>query len=224
MAPGSPATMYPCGETHPIRILLIDDHAIVRAGYRRLLDSCDHIEIAAEAASGEEAYRCFLAQPSDVVITDLSLPGISGLETIRRIRRRDSEARVLVFTVHEEPDFVERALEAGALGYVTKSSPPDELLSAIDTVAAGGRYLCGQARARLAQRSSNQALEQLSHREFEILRLLAEGRTVGDIATVLSLSVKTVANYNTSIKAKLGVATAAQLARVAINHRLVSPG
>lgn len=208
-----------------VRVLLVDDHAVVRAGYRALLQSAPEIEVAAEADSGELACRRFAELAPDVVIMDLSLPGIGGLEATRRIVQRDAAARVLVFSMHEDPMFVERALAAGARGYVTKSSAPRVLVAAVKQVAAGGRYIGGDVEARLAferVRSGDTPLMDLSTREFEIFCLLAEGVTSADIAKRLSLSQKTVANYGTQLKTKLNVASAAELTRLAIRHGIIA--
>jgi two-component system invasion response regulator UvrY len=204
-----------------LKILLVDDHAVVRAGYRRLLDTSSLNISVVEAGSGEHGYACYAVQTFDLVIMDLSLPGIGGLEAIRRITQRDRCARVLVFSIHDESVFIERALEAGARGYISKSSAADVLVEAVDKVVRGEIYLgpdiaeCLTGTGRAQQRA---VFEVLSPREFDIFRLLAEGRTVSEIALLLSLSAKTIANYNTQIRNKLGVASAAELARLAIRH------
>jgi DNA-binding NarL/FixJ family response regulator len=155
---------------------------------------------------------------------DLALPGMGGLEAIKRIRMRDADARILVFSMHEEPMFVERALAAGAAGYVTKRSAPEALVAALKQVAAGGRYLDRGLERRLAFeriRGLDSPLMQLSTREFEIFCLLAEGASSSDIARRLSLSPKTVANYSTQLKSKLNVSSAAEFARLAIRHGII---
>lgn len=208
-----------------IRILLIDDHVVVRAGYRRLLESSPDIQIAAESGGGEEGYALYSRGAFDVVVTDLSLPGISGLETIRRIRQRDPLARILVFSVHEEPGFVTRSLAAGALGYVSKSADAEVLLAAIRSVAGGERFVAPGLAAGLTRSGSDSArsrLQALTPREFDILRLLAEGRSTGEIAEIFSLSQKTVANYHTQIKNKLDVSNLAELTRFAVRVGVIS--
>ncbi len=213
-------------EKGKIRILLVDDHAVVRAGYRMLLHNAAGIDIVAEADSGETACRAFAAVAPDVVVMDLSLPGMGGLEAIRRIRIRDPGARILVFSMHEDPVFVEQALAAGARGYITKSSAPQVLVEAVQQIAAGGVHLDPDIAQRLAfQRNRGQGtpLAELSTREFEIFCLLAEGLSANEIARRLSLSYKTVANYSTQIKSKLEVGTVAELARLAIRHGIVEP-
>jgi len=210
--------------TGRVRVLLVDDHAVVRAGYRMLLNVAPEIEVVGEADSGEGACRLFAELAPDVVIMDLTLPGIGGLEAIRRIVQRDSKAKVLVFSMHEDTLFVEQALAAGARGYVTKSSPPHVLVAAVKDVAAGGRPLAGDLAQRLAfagVRGGDSPLKELSTREFAIFCLLAEGLSSAEIAKRLSLSQKTVANYGTQLKNKLKVGTAAEIARLAIRHGVI---
>lgn len=212
---------------HAVRVLLVDDHAVVRAGYRRLLESTAHIRITAEAGDGESGYQAYTEQAFDVVVMDLTLPGISGFETSRRILQRDRAAKILVFSIHDEPGFVRRALDTGVLGYISKSSASDVLIEAVERVAAGESYLGDDVAARLTTSTINQhdlPLHVLSPREFEIFKMLAEGKSVNDIADILSLSVKTVANYNTQIKAKLEVSNATELVRIAIRHGVVGAG
>lgn len=213
------------GNARRIRVLLVDDHAVVRAGYRLLLQNAPEIEVVAEAETGELACRYFSEHRPDVVIMDLSLPGIGGLEAIRRIMARDPEARILVFSMHEDTMFVEHALAAGARGYITKSSAAQILVEAVKQVAGGKVHLDGDIAQRLAfqrTRGRDTPLMGLSTREFEIFCLLAEGLNVSEIAKRLSLSYKTVANYSTQVKNKLQVSTVAELARLAIRHGIVS--
>jgi len=207
-----------------IRILLVDDHAVVRAGYRTLLEDIHGLEIIAEADTGDSAVKLFVERAPDIAIMDLSLPGIGGLEAIRRIIQRKHDARILVFSMHEDTVFVEQALQAGARGYITKTSAPNVLVEAVRQVAAGGMYLDPDVAQRLAfqkTRGASSPMAGLSTREFEIFCLLAEGETVNDIARRLSLSAKTVANYATQIKSKLDVSSVAEIARLAIRHGFV---
>ncbi len=209
---------------NPLRVLLVDDHAVVRAGYSVLLKHAGDIRIVAEADSGEEACRLFAAESPDVVIMDLSLPGIGGLEAIRRMIARDPQARVLVFSVHGDLVFVEQALQAGARGYITKRSAPEELVDAVRTVARGGVHLDADIAQELAfqkTRGDGSPFRALSTREFEIFCMLAEGQSVNDIAERLSLGYKTVANYSTQVRSKLEVGSNAELARLAIRHGIV---
>lgn len=210
--------------TGKIKVLLVDDHAVVRAGYRMLLQNSDEIEILAEADSGEKAYKTYVELHPDVVVMDLSLPGMGGLGAIRRIVARDPEAKVLVFSMHEDTVFVDQAVNAGARGYITKSSAPDVLIDAIRDIAQGKNYLDAGTAQRLAYqklRGKDSPFENLSTREFEIFCLLSEGLNTNEIAGRLSLSYKTVANYSTQIKNKLKVNTVAELARLAIRHKLI---
>jgi len=209
-----------------VRVLLVDDHAVVRAGYRLLLQHEADVEVVAEADTGELACRLYADLDPDVVVMDLALPGMGGLEAIKRIRMRDDRARILVFSMHEEPMFVERALAAGASGYVPKSGAPEALVAAVRQVAAGGRYLDRALEQRLAfdrVRGHDSPLMELSTREFEIFCLLAEGASSAEIARRLSLSPKTVANYSTQLKSKLDVGSVAEFARLAIRHGILRP-
>lgn len=206
------------------RVLLVDDHAVVRAGYRLLLQQAPQIEVIGEADSGEQACRLFVELAPDVVVMDLTLPGIGGLEALRRIVQREPAAKVLVFSMHEEAPFVEQALAAGARGYVSKTSEPQVLVAAVQQVAAGGEALAADIAARLAfarMRGRDSPLTALSTREFEIFCLLAEGRGAAEIAKRLSLSQKTVANYGTQLKSKLKVGSTAELTRLAIRHGII---
>lgn len=209
-----------------IRVLLVDDHAVVRAGYRMLLKNSEDIEVVAEADSGERACKAFAELRPDVVVMDLSMPGIGGLEAIRRIIARDVNAKILVFSMHEDTVFVEQALQAGAQGYLTKSSAPEILVEAIKELASGKQHIDSEIAKRLAvqkSRGKDSPFSGLSTREFEIFCLLAEGLNTSEIAKRLSLSYKTVANYSTQIKSKLKVSTIAELARLAIRHNIVHP-
>lgn len=207
-----------------IRILLVDDHVIVRHGYRTLLEKLPDIEIAGEAADATEAYACFQDVRPDVVIMDISMPGASGIEAIGHILRRDSNARVLVFTMHQNPAFVIQATRAGALGYITKSSAPDVLIRAVYEVHGGRRVLSpdiAQVVAISKLRGEPVPLGELSPREFEILQLLVGGRTPQEIAQFLHLSPKTVANGHYEIKRKLGVKSDIELVRLALRLQVL---
>ena len=206
-----------------IRVLLVDDHAVVRAGYRVLIDGDSRLEIVAEAESGERAYQLYLEHAPDVVIMDLSLPGMGGLEAIKRIVTRDGDARILVFSMHEDTAFVEQALHAGARGYITKSNAPEVLLDAIREIAAGEIYLDRRLAQDLAMLKGSSRFSALSPREFSIFCLLAEGLGNMEIADRLNLSTKTVANYSTMIKKKLGIDNRAGLVYLALRHGIVQP-
>jgi DNA-binding NarL/FixJ family response regulator len=210
-----------------IRVLLADDHPVVRSGYLRLLDQTGNIRVVCEAGDGEAAHAGWLATQPDVVVTDISMPG-GGLELIRRLLQRDPRARVLVFSMHDGAGLVAQALAAGAAGYVTKGSAPECLLDAVRTVFAGRRYLSpdiAPLQQRRAAEPELQRMAELSVREFETFRLLAQGRSVDECATALCLSPKTISNHQTLIKEKLGVATLAALAHLALRHGVISaPG
>ncbi|MCS3902561.1 DNA-binding NarL/FixJ family response regulator [Methylohalomonas lacus] len=210
---------------NPIRVMLVDDHAVVRAGYRMLLKNSVDIEVIAEADNGESACKQYNQLQPDIVVMDLSLPGIGGLEAIRRIIARDPDARILVFSMHEDTIFVEQALQAGAQGYMTKSGAPEALIDAVRALASGKTHLDKNIAERLAfqkMRGKDTPFSGLSTREFEIFCLLAEGHSTSDIAKRLSLSYKTVANYSTQIKNKLEVGSIAEIARLAIRHQIVN--
>lgn len=208
-----------------IRILLADDHAIVREGYRSLLSKQPGMQVVAEAGDGVQAYQLFKSCRPDLVITDLSLPGVSGLELIAKIKQRDSGAKMLVFSMHHNSAFAVQACRAGALGYVTKSSEPEVLLRAIAEVAAGRPVLSPDIAQALALEKlghERQVLESLTVREFEILRLLVEARPVEEIARILNISSKTVSNCHYLIKRKLNVNSDIELTRLAIKLEVVS--
>jgi len=202
-----------------ISILLIDDHAIVREGYRALLAKQTGLQVIAEAENAIQAYQLFKQFKPDLVITDMSLPGSSGLQLIARIKQHSVDAKILVFSMHQNPAFAEQALRAGALGYVSKSSEPEVLLRAIQDVYSGKHMLSPDIAQLLALEklgSERLALQTLTVREFEILRLLMDGMSHDDIARVLSISAKTVGNSHYLIKSKLGVASDIELTKLAI--------
>ena len=208
-----------------IRLLLVDDHPVVRAGYQRLLEQTSEMRVVAQAGGVDAACAAFAAlglEHPDVTVTDLSMPGSGGLELIRRLRERQADARVLVFSMHDSEMLVRRAFELGARGFLPKSSEPDRLLDAVRAVHAGQRYLGAGLPAQLLQAAGGaNALDSLTPREFEVFRLLARGESPADCARALHLSAKTVSNHQTLIKEKLGVATSAALAHLAIRHGVV---
>jgi two-component system, NarL family, invasion response regulator UvrY len=209
-----------------ITILLVDDHPVVREGYRRLLERQPGFQVCAEAEDAASAYRAYRATSPDVVVMDLSMPGAGGLEAVRHIRQWDREARILVFTMHSGAAFALKAFEAGASGYVTKSSAPSELVRAVAAVAKGGRALSDDiAREVAAERLAGprSAVDELGPRATEVLRLVASGMTTAEIALSLNLSPKTVQNYHYQIKAKIGARTDAHLVWLAMGAGLVGP-
>jgi len=200
------------------RIMLVDDHAIVRAGFRRLLEQQGTCLVVAEAGDAETAYALFVEHRPDVVVLDLSMPGVSGLELLRRMALREPSARILVFSMHEDPLLAERAIQLGARGYVTKSSAPEVLAAAVADMMAGKIALSpdiAQALAISKVTGEGDPLTVLNTREFEIFRLIARGQTVPSIASLLSLSAKTVANYHSLIKQKLGISSDVELVLLA---------
>ena len=208
-------------------VLLVDDHAIVREGYRRLLERAGDMRVVGEAASAAEAWRTFALTSPDVVVMDISLPDVSGIEALRRILARTPEARVLMFSIHDEPVFARHAFAAGARGYVTKASAPDVLVEAVRAVARGDRFLSpdvAQSLALCGMPETTRGFASLSPREFEIARLLALGHSVRDIADRLCLSAKTIANHQSAIRDKLGVANATQFLRVASRDGVIPQG
>lgn len=206
------------------RLLLVDDHAVVREGYRRLLESTPDLTVVGEAGTAREAFDQYRLLEPDVLVLDLGLPDIGGVELIRRLIQRDADARILVFTMHREPIFANQALRAGALGYVTKSSLPDELVAAVYQVAARRKVISPDIAPDLAFAlldRSNEPLAALSPREFEILRLLLDGCSAEDIGSRLSIAAKTVQNCHYQIKLKLGVRSDIELTRAAIKLGLI---
>jgi two-component system, NarL family, invasion response regulator UvrY len=206
-------------------ILLVDDHAVVREGYRAVLQKQPGLRVVAEAADGAEAYRMFKATQPDLVIMDLTMTGVGGIEGIRRIRQWDRTARILVFTMHQNAAFALQAIRAGARGYVTKMSPPDALLRAVFDVLDGRIALSRDidhelALERLAEEAS--AADVLTAREFEVMSMLLAERTTDEIANLMHLSPKTVANLHSLIKNKLGVGSDIELVRLALRQGLLT--
>jgi two-component system invasion response regulator UvrY len=202
----------------PTKVLLVDDHAVVREGYRRLLEDERGIRVVGEAGNAAEAGERARALSPDVVVMDIALPGTSGIEATRRMLKDQPHLRVLMFSMYDDAIYARRALEAGALGYLSKASAPEALLQAIYAVARGERYLSPDVAANIARSAAQPgraSLEALSPREFEVLRLLVQGETVRSISEKLGLSEKTVANHQSAIREKLGARNSAQLARLA---------
>ena len=200
-----------------MKVLIVDDHAVVRSGLRRLLPG--DIEVF-EAADAAEALALFSAEQPTVAIIDINLPGMGGLELLRRLLATRQEMRALIFSMHAEPIYATQALRAGALGYVSKIAPPGEIVDAIRSVAAGAVYIDRQIAQELALsgiegRPSREA-PTLSARDAELLRLLAEGRSLSEMAEEIGVSYKTVANSLSLLKSRLGIANTAELIRLAI--------
>ncbi len=208
-----------------IRILLVDDHAIVREGYRALLQKQARLTVVAEAEDGAHAYQLYRQHQPDIVVMDISLPGQSGLKALDRIRQFDADARIVVFSMHQNLALVAKARRAGAMAYITKSSDPLMLIRAIFDAFEGKHNLSPDIAMALAveQPGEQQAmLEQLTVREFEVLRLLLETKTAQQISEILNISPKTVANAHYIIKRKLGVSSDIELTRLGIKLQLVN--
>lgn len=207
-----------------IRVMLVDDHAVVRVGFRMLLETSGEVDVVGEADSGEVAYREFARIRPDVVIMDLSMPGMGGIETVRRLLARDRRARILVLSAHEDAAHPRRVLKAGALGYLSKRGAPEELLDAVRTVATGRIYLEAEIARKLALHdlaAPGQSIESLSEREFAVFLKLAQGESVQGIAQTLSLSPNTVGTHLYNIKQKLGANNQAELTLIALRNGLI---
>lgn len=207
-----------------VTIVLVDDHAVVRAGVRRLLEQETLFEVIGEAESGEKAYKIFGELKPDVMVMDLSMPGMGGLESIRRILMRHERARILVLSMHEDLSFANQALKLGAKGYLIKNTLGDDLVKSIQMVARGEIFLSDEIAKKMAMQSTSgteDPIDELSAREFEIFRLLAEGLEIDAIAAILNISSKTVSNYQTMIKQKLNINTAVELIRYAIKTGVI---
>lgn len=202
-----------------MNILLVEDHAVVREGVRRLLSV--HFDVTAhEATNVDDALEIYGREKPDIVVLDINLEGAGGMEMLRRVLEIDSNARVLVFSMHSEPAFAARAMKAGAKGYVSKSAPADELVAAVRRVSQGGQYLDREVASALAfgQQGIDDPLQSLNAREVEILRLLGQGRSLTDIAEALGVAYKTIANNCSHMKVKLGVERTADLIRLAVHN------
>jgi two-component system, NarL family, invasion response regulator UvrY len=205
-----------------IRVLLVDDHAVVRAGFRMLLSAQEFIGDISDVDRGELVTQEYSQFQPDVVVMDLSMPGIGGLEAIRRLMKHHNKAIVLVYSIHDEAIYVERAMQAGAKGYVTKNSAPEILAEAVQIVVKGDIYIESGLTTAAGDTVKNEAdlyrevVDLLSPREFDVFCLLAKGMNAHEASEQLCLGYKTVANYNTQIKHKLNVNTAADLAHIAM--------
>jgi two-component system invasion response regulator UvrY len=208
----------------PTRIMLVDDHAVVRMGFRLLLEADDRLKVVGEAASGEEACRLYPGIKPDVVVMDISMPGIGGLEAVGRIVAKDPAARILALSAHEDAVHPRRMMKAGALGYLSKGSAPDQLMTAVRQVAMGKMYLDPNLAQRMAMQQltgESNPVEVLSAREFEVFMLLAKGKTVATIAELLHLSPRTVGTHLYNIKQKLNLSNQAEIALVAMRNGLL---
>ncbi|SFP92936.1 two component transcriptional regulator, LuxR family [Nitrosomonas cryotolerans] len=213
--------------THqPITVMLVDDHPVVLTGYRRLLESTMDISVIAEANDGETGYILYQTHEPDVVILDLNMVGIDGLETMRRIRAKSPEARILIFSMHINETLVLRALKLGAAGYLTKHCGAKQMIQAIRQVKQGQKYIDPELASSIAisltmENSSEDPLNSLSAREFQIFKLMAEGNSCAQIAGTLTISPKTVGVHHTNIMKKLKLNNSSQLVRLAINCDII---
>lgn len=209
-----------------IRLLLADDHALVREGLKQLFALTKHIVVGAEATNGTQVLDALRSDRFDIILLDMTMPGIAGPDLIGRIRAHEAPPPILVLSMHNEPQIARRALAAGAAGYLTKDNNPDILLAAIGKVAAGGRFLDpGLAEALAFESSSPRATahhEQLSNREYQILCLLAAGAGVNEIAAQLAISDKTVSTHKARLMDKMGFTSNADLVKYALSHGLVA--
>jgi two-component system invasion response regulator UvrY len=209
-----------------IGVMVVDDHAVVRMGFRLLIDAAADMRVVAEAESGEDAVRGLAEARPDVVVLDISMPGIGGLEAVRRILAREPQARILVLSAHEDAMHARRVLKAGAAGYLTKRSAAEALIEAIRLVSRGSSFLEPQIAEQLALEGADgpgEPLDSLSEKEFKVFLALARGQSVQDIAEVLSLSPRTVGTHLYNIKQKLGAANSAELALIAMRAGLLTP-
>ena len=208
----------------PIRVMLVDDHAVVRMGFKLLLAACEDIEVIGEADSGETAYVRYAELKPDVVVMDLSMPGMGGIEAVRRLTARDKGVRILALSAHEDTAHPKRVLKAGAVGYLSKRGAPEALIDAVRTVATGRMYLDAEIAQKLAMQDVTGAqtpVEALSEREFEVFIHLARGQSVNQIAETLHLSASTVGTHLYNIKQKLGASNQAELTLIALRNGLI---
>jgi two-component system, NarL family, invasion response regulator UvrY len=207
-----------------LKVMLVDDHAVVRTGFKLLLQACNDIEVVAEADSGEAACQMVEAMAPDVVVMDIAMAGMGGIEAIKRILAKNSRARILALSAHEDTSHPKRALRAGALGYLSKRSAPEVLIDAIRLIAKGQRYLDAQIAQRMAVQDltgKQGPMEKLSAREFEVFVQLAHGQSVAQISETLALSGSTVGTHLYNIKQKLGLVNQAEMALLAVRHGLI---
>jgi len=205
------------------KVMIADDHAMLRQGLRTMLEQVNH-QVLADALSGEEA--CLLVEKNhpDLLILDLDMPGIGGLETLKRILHRKPQMRVLIFSMHDDCIYATRAIQAGARGYVTKTEPPEVVLEAVQKILKGGRYINNELAQSLSMyhlESQENPIQKLSPREFEVFRRIAQGEALAAIAKGMHIGYKTVANIQTSVRQKLGVETTGQVVHIAVRFGII---
>jgi len=212
------------GAMGPIKVMLVDDHAVVRMGFKLLLAACEDIEVIGEADSGEAAYQRYAELKPDVIVMDLSMPGMGGIEAVRRLTARDKGVRILALSAHEDTAHPKRVLKAGATGYLSKRGAPEALIDAVRTVATGRMYLDAEIAQKLAMQDvtgTQNPVEALSEREFEVFIHLARGQSVNQIAETLHLSTSTVGTHLYNVKQKLGASNQAELTLIALRNGLI---
>ena len=229
-APLEPATREKATLNVPlglIKVLLADDHPVVRDGYRNLLESVPDIRVVAEADNGEACCNCYKKYAPDVVVLDLNMPGIDGLETIRRIKAMNQEARILVFSMHGSETMIWQVMRLGAKGYLDKKSGKQQMVKAVRQVAQGEIFIDTEYVTRAALQKlfavPQDPLSALSSREFQIFKMLAEGHSIIGIATAISISPKTVGGHHTNIMKKLAIHNDAELTRLAVRCNVIEP-
>lgn len=204
--------------------MLVDDHAVVRTGFRLLLQAFADIEVVAEADSGEAACQMYESVAPDVVVMDIAMAGMGGIEAIKRLMAKDTKARILALSAHEDTSHPKRALQAGALGYLSKRSAPEVLIDAIRAIAKGQRYLDAQIAQRMAVQDihgEKGPMDRLSPREFEVFLQLARGRSVAQISETLALASSTIGTHLYNVKQKLGLVNQAEMTLLAVRHGLI---
>jgi DNA-binding NarL/FixJ family response regulator len=208
-----------------IRLVLADDHTIVRAGIRQLLSTDDHLQIVGEACNGDEVLACVRSLDVDVLLLDMSMPGKNGIELIERIKQEKPKLRILILSMHEEIQYIIRAMRAGASGYLIKGETPEQLIIALHKVASGGIFLTSTIAEQLVcntlQENKAPSHALLSNREFQVFSLLAAGKTVSEIAEQLFLSSKTISTHKTRLMQKMNLNNQSELVRYALAHQLL---
>lgn len=208
-----------------IDVMLVDDHELVRTGIKRLLEDAEDIQVVAEACSGEEAINLARKHRPDVVLMDVSMPGIGGLEATRKLLQSNPKIRVVAVTMHKDDVFPSRLLDAGAMGYLTKGSKVDEIVHAIREVVAGRRYISSDIAQTLALSllpgGGKSPFDMLSQREMQVMIMLMQGHKINDISDKLCLSPKTVSTYRYRLFDKLGVQNDVELTRLAVRHGVI---